>query len=345
VSAARPLAALLLAAAVSSMASCGAARPLTRTEAWLGTVCSITVYRQPPKGLLDKAFARIAEIDARMGPDRPGSELDPIAAAAGKAAVKVTPDVFKVIQASLAYSRLMDGAFDVSIGPLVKLWGIGLGGTGRVPPQPEIEKARALVDYRRIELDPAASTVRLRDPGMSLDLGGIAKGYAADEAAAILRDGGVKSAIIDLGGNILVIGSRPGGGKWRIGIQDPDKQRGEYLGIVDVSDATVVTSGVYERYFIKDGVRYHHILDPKTGAPARTGLLSTTVVTRQSMEADALAKIFVLGVERGMALVKSLPGVQAIFVTEDHKVIISPGLASIFRVTSPAYTLVPPGSQ
>ncbi len=340
---ARRLAAPALAAALVSLVSCGAPRPLSRSESWLGTVCTITVYGQPPKGLLDRAFARIAEIDARMGPDRAGSELDPIAAAAGKSAVKVTPDVFKVIQASLEYSRLMGGAFDVSVGPLVKLWGIGLGGAGRVPPQQEIERARALVDYRRIELDAAASTVRLRDPGMSLDLGGIAKGYAADEVAAILRDGGVKSAIIDLGGNILVIGSRPAGGKWRIGIQDPDKARGEYLGIVEVSDATVVTSGVYERYFIKDGVRYHHILDPKTGAPARTGLLSTTIVTRQSMGADALAKVFVLGVERGMALIKSLPGVEAIFVTEDRKVIVSPGLASIFRVTSPAYALAEAG--
>jgi thiamine biosynthesis lipoprotein len=345
VSAAGRLAAPVLAAALASLVSCGAPRPLSRSEAWLGTVCSITVYRQPPKGLLDKAFARLAEIDARMGPDRPGSELDPIGAAAGKPAVKVTPDVFKVIQTSLEYSRLMGGAFDVSVGPLVKLWGIGLGGTGRVPPQQEIERARALVDYRRIELDAAASTVRLRDPGMSLDLGGIAKGYAADEVAAILRSGGVKSAIVDLGGNILVVGSRPDGGKWRIGIQDPDKPRGEYLGIVEVSDSTVVTSGVYERYFIKDGVRYHHILDPKTGAPARTGLLSTTIVTRQSMAADALAKVFVLGVERGMALVRSLPGVEAIFVTEDHTVIVSPGLAPIFRVTSAAYTLQQTGSR
>jgi FAD:protein FMN transferase len=326
-----------LALALLTLAACSPPRPTTRSEQWLGTVCSITVFGRVAAGVMEKAFARIAEIDARMGNDRPGSEIDAVNAAAGRTAVKVTPDVYRVVDTAVRTSGLMDGAFDISIGPLVRLWGIGEG-PGRIPEPTEIARARALVDYRRIELDPAASTVKLGDPGMSLDLGGIAKGYAADEAAAVLTAGGAHSAIIDLGGNILVVGSRPAGGKWRIGIQDPERSRGEYLGVVELDAGTVVTSGVYERFFIKDGVRYHHILDPATGAPARTGLLSATIVTRLSIDGDRLSKVFVLGVERGLALARRMPGVDVIFVTEDHKVITSPGLASAFRVTSPNYS-------
>ena len=332
---------ILFAAAASALLSCGPPRPLTRSEQWLGTVCTITVYQQPRRGLLERAFARIGEIDARMGNDRPRSDVDPIGAAAGAARVKVPPDTFALIETAVRYSRLTAGAFDISVGPLVALWGIGQGGA-RVPSPEEIARARSLCGYERIELDATASTVRLPEAGMRLDLGGIAKGYAADEVSAILADGGIRSAIIDLGGNIVVIGSRPAGGKWRIGVQDPRKTRGEYLGIVEVADATVVTSGVYERYFEKDGVRYHHILDPATGAPARTGLLGVSIVARRSTDADALSTgVFVLGLERGLALVESLPDVDAVFVTEDNTIVVSSGLASTFRLTSPDYTQAP----
>ncbi len=332
--------AIALAAAAAALLSCGPPPPLSRSEPWLGTSCTITVYDRSGRGLLEKAFARIAGIDARMGLDRSGSEVDAINAAAGGAAVRVSPDTLEVIASSVRTSRLTGGAFDVSVGPLVELWGIGRG-PGRVPSPPEIARARALCGYERIELDPGSSTVRLRDTGMRLDLGGIAKGHAGDEAAAVLAAGGAKSAIVDLGGNIVALGSRPNGGRWRIGVQDPQKSRGEYLGIVEVTDRAVVTSGVYERYFEKDGVRYHHILDPATGAPARSGLLGVSIVARRSTEADALSTgVFVLGLERGLALVESLPGVEAVFVTEDRKVIASSGLAPSFRLTSPAYTLV-----
>lgn len=333
---------VLFAAAAAALVSCGPPRALSRSQPWLGTVCTITVYGRPPRGLLEKAFARIGEIDTRMGTDRAGSEIDAVNAAAGGGAVRVSPDTFRLVESAVRTSALSSGAFDVSVGPLVALWGIGRG-PGRVPSAAEIAHARSLCGYQRIELDRAASTIRLKDAGMRLDLGGIAKGYAADEVAAILGSGGVRSAIVDLGGNIVVVGSRPSGGKWRIGVQDPEKPRGDYLGIVEIADGTVVTSGVYERYFEKEGVRYHHLLDPATGSPARTGLLGLSIVARTSMDADALSTaVFVLGLERGLRLVESLPDVEAVFVRENREVVVSSGLASTFRITSPAYTLTQP---
>jgi len=164
-----------------------------------------------------------------------------------------------------------------------------------------------------------------------VDLGGIAKGYAGDEAIRIYKEHGLKSAYINLGGNVVVLGGRPDGSPWRIGIQNPRAPNGMYIGIVRVTDKAVVTSGDYERYFEKENVRYHHILDTKTGYPADSGLISSTIVTDVSMDADALSTAaFVLGLEEGMKLVNSLKGVEAIFITGDKRVYVTEGLKSSF---------------
>jgi thiamine biosynthesis lipoprotein len=173
--------------------------------------------------------------------------------------------------------------------------------------------------------------VALKKTGQSLDLGGIAKGYAADEVRHILTKNGVKSAMINLGGNIVAIGRRPDGKPWQIGIQNPLQPTGIYLGVISAEDKTVVTSGCNERFFMKDGVRYHHIIDPRTGKPAQSGLLSVTAVCKNSAEADALTTaLFILGQEKGLKLLKKFKA-EAIFVKEDLSVFATPGLAKCFE--------------
>jgi thiamine biosynthesis lipoprotein len=196
------------------------------------------------------------------------------------------------------------------------------------------------VDRGDIEINRAASTVFLGKPGMILDLGAIAKGFAADQGALILEKAGVKAAVIDLGGNILVYGEKPGRvfsprprRTWRVGIQDPRDTRGSYIGVLETPGKSVVTSGVYERYFTRDGKRYHHILSTETGYPVENGLLSVTVIADHSIDADALSTAaFALGWEKGAALLGKT-GAEGIFVFEDQSVRVSPGLRESFTLS------------
>jgi thiamine biosynthesis lipoprotein len=337
--------ALLAALAALSIGCSRQAAESSRTDYVLGTLCSLRIVEGPrgaaAEKALDACFARLREIEDEMSVNKDGTELDRVNDAAGKEAVAVTDDVFFVIGKALEYARLTEGAFDPTVGPLVKLWGIGTE-AARVPSKAEIAAARKLIDWRKVELDPAAKTVRLAKAGMRLDLGAIAKGYAADELKRILAANKVKAAIIDLGGNVYAMGSKRGGEKWRIGVQvpDPAAPRGEYLGVVEGVDMTVVTSGVYERYFESGGKRYHHILDTGTGYPVDNGLVSVTIVTGSSVDADGLStSLFALGKERGMALAAKLPGVSVVMVDAGGKVYLSPGAGKLFTLTSESYAL------
>jgi thiamine biosynthesis lipoprotein len=283
-------------------------------------VCTVNLYDQGKPEVYREVFGRIREIESRMSVTLPGTDLDRINTNAGIAPVAVHADVFEVIEMAIRYAALSGGAFNPAIGPLVSLWGIG-GDHPRLPSPEEIDALLPLVSWRDIELDREKLTVFLKRPGMALDLGAIAKGYAADEAARILREKRMKRAIIDMGGNILVYGEKEDRSPWRVGIQNPLDSRGAYIGIMEVRDKTVVTSGVYERFFEKAGTRYHHILSPRDGYPARNGLLSVTIVTGRSADADALSTaVFVLGCEEGTALIESLEGVGAIFIFEDQSI-------------------------
>ena len=327
------------------LAGCrSASGPSTASEFLLGTIISVTVHDEDhDEAAIEAVFGRVAEIEARMSTsveDYDTTELLEVNRAAGVDAVVVSPDTFEVLEAAAHYSRITEGAFDVTIWPLVTLWGIGSGGD-TVPSPERIETARALVDHTRLSLDPATREVQLATPGMGVDVGAIAKGYAADEAERILREAGVERALLDFGGNILVIGSRPDDTPWRIGVQRPDAERTQFIGIVYAADQTVVTSGPYERFFEQDGVRYHHILDPATGYPARSGIEQVTIIARRSMDADALStSVFIMGLERGMALVESLGGVEAIFVTDTHEVHLSSGVGTSFTLTDERYRIV-----
>jgi len=287
----------------------------------------------------DAVFSRLQEIENRMSANREGTEIYQVNQAAGKEPVRVSPDTLFVVRKALEYAKLSDGAFDPTIGPIVKLWNIGMEGE-RIPEDSEIAAALPLVDWRSVAVDERASTVFLSRRGMRMDLGAIAKGYAADETARLLLAHKVRAAIVDLGGNILVYGKKANGSPWRVGVQHPFNDRGDYLGIVNMSGGTVVTSGVYERYFERDGKRYHHILDTRTGRPVENDLVSVSIISSSSIDADGLSTtLFALGREKGFALLKSLPGVEAIYVDSGKRLYLSTGASKIFSLSDASFTL------
>jgi thiamine biosynthesis lipoprotein len=297
------------------------ARPeSSRAEFALGTVCHITLFEQGRDKVYNDVFARIREIENLMSINISSSDISRVNAAAGIEPVPVHEETFAVIQRALYYAKLSDGVFDPSVGPLVSLWGIG-GDKPRVPLQEEIDETMPLVNWRDIEIDPVTRSVFLKRRGMALDLGAVAKGYAADEAAAIIKNAGIERAIIDLGGNIVTLGQRSDKNPWRIGIQNPNDDRNKYIGVLQVTENSVVTSGVYERFFEEEGRRYHHIFLPESGYPVENGLLSVTIIAHNSIDADALSTaVFVLGYERGRELIDSLFETEAVFIFNDLSV-------------------------
>ncbi|HAE22048.1 MAG TPA: thiamine biosynthesis protein ApbE [Spirochaetaceae bacterium] len=332
------LAAALALVFVSSACAKGSAE---RAGLALGTVCSIRILDGASERALDEAFARLAAIEEVMSANKEGTVVAAINASAGMAPVKAPKDLRFVVEKALWYAQLSGGAFDPTIGPVVKLWNIGLDGE-RVPMPREIEAALPLVGYRGVELDDKAGTIYLSKKGMLLDLGAIAKGYAADEVGRILLARGVKAAVIDLGGNVKVVGRKKDGSKWRIGVQNPFNERGSYIGIAALEgSATVVTSGIYERFFTgDDGRHYHHILDSATGYPVAGTLVSVTIISSSSIDADGLSTtVFALGLDRGMALIESLDHVDAVFIDEDKRVFLSSGARKLFTLSDASFTL------
>ena len=314
----------------------------SQVEFALGTVCSITLFDQGQDKVYHDVFTRIHEIDNLMSVNIPSSDVSRINAAAGIEPVQVNEDVFKVIERAVFFAQLSGGAFDPAVGPLVSLWGIG-GDNPRVPSPQEIEAALPLINWRDVELDAETKSVFLKRRGMSLDLGAIAKGYAADEAAQIIIKAGIKRAIIDLGGDIAIPpGEKKDKSPWKIGIQNPNEKKGSFLGILKTqgkdAQTSVVTSGVYERFFESEGKRYHHIFSPSTGYPANNNLLSVTVIAPNAMDADALSTaVFVLGYERGIKLINSFTGTEAVFVFDDLSVKITKG--ADFTLTDSSFRL------
>ncbi|WP_195573789.1 FAD:protein FMN transferase [Paenibacillus sp. 1001270B_150601_E10] len=279
-------------------------------------------------------------IDKQMSRTREGSELYNLNQHAGQGPFKVSDEVFGIIETALDYAEKTHGRFEPTIGPLVDLWNIG-NEKARVPSQAEIDEKLKLVGYDMVKLDKDNLTVELEKPGMVVDLGSIAKGYAADVIANYVTEQGYKSAIIDLGGNIFAVGDKPGGLDWTVGIQDPDETRGNQIGQAKVKNKTIVTSGVYERYFVKNGKHYHHILDPKTGYPVENNLNSVSIVTDKSTDADALStSLFSLGLEDGLKFIETKPEAEAIFITTDHKVYTSSGVRKYFELTNDQYKFV-----
>jgi len=258
------------------------------------------------------------------------SGLTAINDAAGTGAVKADPELLDLITAALGTSEQTKGAFDPSVGVLSRLWSFS-GGEPHLPDQSEIADALTKVGGNRIHIDRSAGTISLPVKGMALDLGGIAKGYALDRSAKVLKDRGITSALVNAGGDVLVMGEKEPGKPWRVGVQDPRNPR-EVMAVVAVKDRVIMTSGDYERFFIKDEKRYHHILDPKTGYPAE-GVQSVTLVATGGMRAEPLgATVFVKGVAEGLAYVQSLGDIEAMVVDGNGEVHMTPGASTLFQL-------------
>jgi len=298
----------LIAAAVLLFSGCER-QMHAQSEFVLGTVCSINLYEAGSAELYGTLFARLRQLNDTFNNYSDSSEITRVNQNAAVAPVEVSQDFFIVLKTALDFARLTGGAFDPTVGPLVKLWGFGK--TPRVPSQEEIEAAQKLVGWQCVILEgftdqeAAAPTVRFTKSGVRLDLGAIAKGYAADCLVDILRERGVQRASISLGGNVYVYGKKRDGSLWSVAIRNPEKP-GQNSFMLKTQDATIVTSGAYERFFEQDGKIYGHIFDPATGFPADSGLASVTIVSKTSMVADALStSLFVLGLEKIPAIKKS----------------------------------------
>lgn len=303
-------------------------------EKWfqaLGTNNYIKIYNTQEEHILQQAIDRVNEIEERMSAFLPFSDISQINENAGIKMVPVHADTMLLLKSCMKYASLSGGRFDMTIRPLVELWGIGKKDS-YIPSIEEIRSVLALVNYQDLLLNEKDGLAGMRNAGQKIDLGGIAKGYAADEIKRILLENNIKNALINLGGNVLTMGHSPENDEWKIGIQNPLAQTGIYLGILKVFEKTIVTSGSNERFFIKDGVRYHHILDCSTGYPAQSGLLSVTVVADKSMDADAMTTaLFVMGLNEGISFIKQMQ-VEAIFITEKYEVFITDGLLNNYTV-------------
>jgi len=307
---------------------------ISSSEFLLDTHVNITLYGTEDESIFKKIFEEIERLENILSVHIEGSDLDLLKDNAGIKPVKVNEDTIKIIEKSIEYSKLTDGLFDITAGPLIKLWGIGTE-SAKIPTEDEINEAVNLINYKKIQIDKNNSTVFLEDKGMIADLGAIAKGYIADKVEEKLYELGVESAIINLGGNVQLIGAKPDGSLFRIGIQDPDESRGGNIGIYTGRDVTIVSSGDYERFFIEDGVRYHHILNPETGYPAREGIISSTVISNNSSYADALSTSFyILGIEKSFEIAKSMEDINIVLVTEDNKAYVSKELKDRIRLTT-----------
>jgi thiamine biosynthesis lipoprotein len=326
---------ILLILALMLIFTCGCEHRVKKTQFLFGTVADITIIAKTKndENALDSAFEAMKSTDEMMSAYNSSSEVSKINQNAGQSAVKASQDTFAVIEKALEFSQLSDGAFDVSIGPLVNLWGFGTA-KNHVPSDDEIAQNLPLVDYKKIILDRPNKTVKLAMRGMKIDLGAIAVGYAVDKALGVLKEKGIKNALVNGGGEIYALGSPPGKSAWRVGIQHPRKH-GDVLGTIDIKDKAISTSGDYENYFEANGKRYCHILNPKTGKSVED-IISVTVVADNTTDADALSTtIMIMGEKKGMELAKRL-GVDCIVVTgtneKDMKISITDGLKNKFKL-------------
>jgi thiamine biosynthesis lipoprotein len=308
-------------------------QPYRETRFLMDTVIEITAYGPGAEPAVQAALAEFERIQAISDRFSPDSQVTHINQLAGVDKVVVDPCLLNMVNRAKEMSEQTDGAFDISVGPLTRLWDVGHKGD-YVPTQAELEQVLPLIGYSRVAVDMAAHTVYLSKPGMSLDLGGIAKGYAINQAVEILKAKGIQSALVNAGGDIRTIGQKPDGTPWRIGVQDPRNPDGMIVKIALTEWDMLETSGDYQRYFIKDGIRYAHILNPKTGLQSREVASVTLVYKHQRSGLVPSSAFQVLGVERGLMILQRFPGVEAIFVTVDGRIVTTPGLAGKVEITS-----------
>lgn len=303
----------------------GSQEPVSATAIKLNTAVTVTIYDSQDRELLtecmnlcdkyEKIFSRTASDSELYQLNH--RELTPVAGT--EDTFQVSNPLAELIRKGLYYSELSEGAFDIAIEPLTSLWDF----TAEDPQVPEdrlIQEALTKCDYHNVSVSDNNEVI-LKTEDTAIELGAIAKGYIADRLKDYLISQGVKSAIINLGGNVLCIGGKPDDSSFKIGIQKPFADRSETIAVMDIKDKSVVSSGVYERCFEQDGTLYHHLLNPRTGYPYDNGLIAVTIISDKSVDGDALSTTcFALGLEDGMKLAESLDNVQAFFVTSDYEI-------------------------
>lgn len=297
----------------------------------MGTVMTHKAFGLYAEDSLSAVYSEIARIETLLSRFSPDSEISRVNRSAGIKSEDVSLRTYAVLSEAVEFSRRFPDCFDVAITPLITLWNRARMSSVQ-PNAASIEQVLPLVDYRDVLLNSDNMTAGLRTSGQSIDLGGIGKGFAGDRVREVFKRFGIVSAYSNLGGNVVTLGAKPDGSPWYVGIQHPRQENG-LIGAVAVVDQTVVTSGDYQRCFIdKQGKRHHHILDPKTGYPAESGLVSVTIVTESALAADALSTIvFVAGIGKGLGYLRSFPRTEAILVDADLQVYVTYGLLGRFQ--------------
>ena len=304
----------------------------------MGSEVRVTAWTEDePRAVraFERVFDEFDRLDRLLSVWHAQSDVSKINASAGQSPVTIQPDTLEVLQIAQRASEWTDGKFDVTFGALSGLWKFDHDQDNRIPAAAEIGSRLPLVDYRELTLDAAHSTAFLRRAGMRVHLGGIGKGFAVDKGAGILRAEGIDNFLIQAGGDLYAAGRR-GDRAWRAGVRDPRGPAERIFAAMNLYNETFSTSGDYERFFLRDGRRYHHIVDPDEGQPAR-GCRSVTIVAKESVLADALSTgVFVLGPQAGLALIEKLPDVEGVIVTAGNAVLVSSGLrARLERLQAP----------
>ena len=306
---------------------------IERTKPLLHTFVTIKAWGNQADTAIEEAFAEMERVNSLLNNYDPASEISKINRNVGGAAVPVSPETMDALKSSIGFCDMTGGALDLTIGPLLRLWGFGkdnVGLSGKEPSQLEIQKAKALVNYHEIELNDqetgtrGQSTVRIRKKGMWIEIGSFSKGFVADKAMAVLKKRGIRNALVIAGGTVCAMGRKPDGSLWQVGVQHPRKQ-GKLLTVVSLKDASISTSGDYEIFYKKNGKRRGHIIDPQTGEPV-SHMESVSIIAADGTTSDGLdTGIFILGPEKGIALINSLKGVEALIISEGGKANFSKG--------------------
>ena len=306
---------------------------IKRSQYLMGTLVFVTGVAPDEavaKTAVAEGLAEIRRIEQFMSTWIPMSELSKVNAAAGKHPVHVGRENMEVLKASLRMAELTEGGFNITVGPAVAAWNVSQ--EGRIPSRSELDEVRPFISLENVALDETASTVFLKRVGMQIDVGGIGKGYAADLVVEVMQKAGATAGVVALSGDIKTFGRMPDQERFIFGIQHPRKEQGVILGRIELENEAVSTAGDYQRFIMKDGIRYHHILDPVTLLPAR-GCQSVTIIAKDGVMADGLdTGIFVMGPGKGMALIESLPDVEGVIVNAQGEVMISSGLKSRLRL-------------
>ena len=300
--------------------SCGQPVLYKETRMLMGTIVSIEMVvgsSGVANGIMDKVWAEAERLERVFSRYLPESEISLINREAFYRPVPVSDEMMNVLSRAADISRLTDGAFDISVGPLMKIWGFFPEREGRIPSEAELAACLARVGWQAIELNQSERTVHFLKPGLEIDLGALAKGYVVDRLTALLIEEGIENALVNAGGDIYCLGEYPGGGNWRIGLEHP-RDEDEILTVLELKNRAVATSGDYRNYFIRSRLRYSHIIDPETGRPSQSKVVEVSVMAPDCLTADGLATaMFVMGADKGINLLKKIDDVDGVIVTEE----------------------------